>query len=84
MNRSIFQDARMESGASFGRTTSASNPIVRSGREFPLFSVTILGLAFLIDMSPEQLGLRDLQGAATLRDEPFYLLPPKLAACSSI
>jgi hypothetical protein len=70
--------AAMDSEANFGPTTSVSNPITRSGHEFPLFSVTILGLAFLIDMSPKQLGLRDLQGVATLRNEPFYLLPPKV------
>lgn len=67
----------MESGGGSGPITSASNPIVRGGCEFPLFSVTILGVAFLLDMSPKQLGLRDLQGAATLRNEPLCLLPPK-------
>lgn len=70
--------AAMDSVATAGPVTCASNPIVKGGRDFPMFSVTILGLTFLLDMSPEQLGIRDLQGAATLRDETFCLLPPKL------
>jgi hypothetical protein len=68
----------MDSGSSTGPVTFASNPIVRGGRDFPMFSVTILGLTFLLDMSPEQVGIRDLQAAATLRNETFCLLPPKL------
>lgn len=60
-----------------GPVTSTSNPIVKSGRDFPLFNVMILGLTFLIDMSPKQLGLRDLEGAAAVRNEPLVFSPPR-------
>ena len=69
--------AVMDTTQIFGSVTSASNPIAKDGRDFPLFSLTILGLMFLIDMSPEQLGLRDLEGAATVRNEPLLFLPPR-------
>lgn len=69
--------AAMDTTQTIGPVTSASNPIKKAGRDFPLFSVTILGLMFLIDMSPQQLGLRDLEAAATVRNELLVFLPPR-------
>jgi hypothetical protein len=69
--------AAMETTQTLGPLTGASTPIAKDGRDFPLFSVTILGLMFLIDMSPQQPGLRDLEAAATVRNELLVFLPPK-------
>jgi hypothetical protein len=66
----------MDTTQTLGPVTGASTPIAKDERDFPLFSVTILGLMFLIDMSPQQLGLRDLEAAATVRNELLVFLPP--------
>lgn len=54
--------------------------IAKPGREYPMFRVTILGVTFLLDMAPDQPGLRDLRGAATLYGEPLYVFPTPIAA----
>ncbi|WP_129146036.1 HNH endonuclease [Bradyrhizobium vignae] len=74
--------AVMDTTQTLGPVTGASNPIVKDGRDFPLFSVAILGLMFLIDMSPQQPGLRDLEAAATLRNESLVFLPPRRPSSS--
>ena len=55
--------------------TGAPRPFTKVGRAYPMFKVEILGVFFLIDVSPEQSMLRDLRGAATLMDQPFYVFP---------
>jgi hypothetical protein len=72
--------AAMDDAVAAGPVSGASNPIVKAGRDYPLFSVTLLGVTFLIDMSPDQAGLRDLKATAILHGEPFYLFPARKAA----
>ncbi len=58
----------------------ASGPIVKPGRTYPMFQVTILGVTFVLDLGPDQPGLRDIRGAATLMGEALYVFPTKRAA----
>jgi hypothetical protein len=60
--------------------THASHPILKHGRPYPMFQVTILGITFLLDMSEDQLSLRDIHGAATLHGDAVWMLPPRKAA----
>ena len=60
--------------------SNASGPILKLGRAYPVFRVTILGLTFLLDLAPDQSGLRDIRGMAMLKDEPLYVFPTKRAA----
>lgn len=52
-----------------------SGPIVKDGREYPMFELQLLGVPFLLDMAPDQPGIRDLRGAATLMNQPLYVFP---------
>lgn len=45
-----------------------------------MFQITILGVTLIIDLAPDQPGLRDMRGAATLMGESLYVLPTKRAA----
>ena len=60
--------------------TQASGPIVKSGRFYPMFQITILGVTLIIDLAPDQPGLRDMRGAATLMGQSLYIFPTKRAA----
>ncbi len=60
--------------------TQASGPIVKSGRSYSMFQITILGVTLIIDLAPDQPGLRDMRGAATLMGESLYIFPTKRAA----
>ena len=71
--------AAMDTQAVHAPVTEASI-ITKPGRAYPMFRVTILGVSFMLDMAPDQAGLRDLQGAATLHGEPLYIFPTALAA----
>jgi hypothetical protein len=42
--------------------------------------VTILGVTLIIDLAPDQPGLRDVHGAATITGESLYVFPTKRAA----
>lgn len=59
----------------FAPITVASGPIVKLGRSYPMFRVTILGVTFVLDLAPDQPGLRDISGAATLMNESVYFFP---------
>lgn len=50
-----------------------SGPIMKAGRSYPMFQVVIFGIYFLLDMDPDQRSLRDLRGAATMTDTPFFV-----------
>ena len=60
--------------------TQASGPIMKSGRSYPIFQITILGVTLIIDLAPDQPGLRDMRGAATLMGESLYVFPTKRTA----
>ena len=60
--------------------SNASGPIVKPGRAYPMFRVTILGVTFLLDLAPDQAGLRDMRGMATLMGEQLYVFPTTRAA----
>ena len=60
--------------------SGASGPLIKPGRAYPMFSVTVLGVAFLLDLAPDQSGLRDIRGAATLHGDPMYVFPERLVA----
>ena len=51
-----------------------SAPIVKQGRKYPMFQITLPGVHFLIDMTPDQSNLRDIRGAATLTLTPLCIL----------
>ena len=53
---------------------------MKSGRPYPMFQITILGVTLMIDLAPDQPGLRDMRGAATLMGECLYVFPTKRAA----
>lgn len=60
-----------------GSQKGTGNPkmFTKEGRDYPMFQIEILGVFFLLDMSPDQSMLRDLRGAATLMDQPLYVFP---------
>ena len=60
--------------------TQASGPIVKAGRSYPMFQITILGVTLIIDLAADQPGLLDMRGAATLMGESLYVFPAKRAA----
>lgn len=60
--------------------THASGPIVKPGRPYPMFRVTLLGVTLIIDLAPDQPGLRDMRGAATIMGESLYVFPTKRTA----
>jgi hypothetical protein len=60
--------------------THASGPIIKPGRPYPMFRITILGVTLIIDLAPDQPGLRDMRGAATIMGESLYVFPTKRAA----
>lgn len=60
--------------------THASAPIMKLGQSYPIFQITILGVTLLVDLAPDQPGLRDMRGAATLMGETLYAFPTKRAA----
>ena len=59
--------------------TQASGPIMKLGRSYPMFQFTILGITLIIDLAPDQPGLSDMRGAATLMGESLYVFPTKRA-----
>ena len=71
--------AAMDANSLYAPVTETSL-ITKPGRDYPMFRVTILGVTFLLDMAPDQPGLRDLRGAATLHGESLYVFPTTLAA----
>ena len=60
--------------------SSASGPILKDGYAYPMFRVGILGATFVLDLDPNQPGLRDMCGVATLMGEALYMFPRKCAA----
>jgi hypothetical protein len=60
--------------------THASGPIVKPWRPFPMFQLTKLGVTLIIDLGPDQPGLRDVRGAATITGKSLYVFPTKRAA----
>lgn len=62
--------------------THASGQIVKPGQLYPMFEVTILGVTLIIDLAPDQPGLRDMRDAATIMGESLYVFPTKRAARS--
>jgi len=62
------------SASTNGAFTAASGPILKPGRLYPMFQVQILGVWFLLDLDPDQRGLRDIQSASILHSEPLFRL----------
>jgi hypothetical protein len=55
-------------------TSGFNNPLEASGSSFPMLEVYILGVAFLIDMHPEQKNLKNLRAAALLGDATLNVI----------
>jgi hypothetical protein len=72
--------ALLERDAVLQPVSGASGPIVKEGRAYPMFCVTILGVTFLLDLGPDQPSLRDMRGVSTLMGELLYAFPRQRAA----
>ena len=60
--------------------SGASNPFTKDNLTYPLFEIMILGFTFLLDLAPDQPGLREIRAAALVMAEPIQFFPSRLAA----
>lgn len=70
-----FLNAAMDTNIDPSGVHRVSRPIMKNGRDYPMFELQLLGVLFLLDMAPDQPCLRDLRGAATLTNEKLYVFP---------
>lgn len=57
--------------------TGTSHPIFKDEGIYPLFFVKIIGITFVLDLCPQQTGLRDLQGVSIMMGYPIYTFPKR-------